>query len=455
MRSVMMTEGSIIKKIAVFAVPMLLSSLLQQFFSTADMYFIGNYIGRNGAAAVGASSMLITCMIGLFTGIATGIGITTAKLLGSGKIKELTKVAHTGFGISIVFGTLLMLVGMQFMKELLRMFRTPEDIYKEALLYARLYLIGIVPMVFFNVFASMLKAMGETKLPLYSLIIGGVVNLGMDYFLIVKFGYGIAGAAWATIFAQWGVAVILFIQFQSYCCKRFKDVSGQAAIYPLSFSGTYLKEMIGIGLPAGMQAVLLTFSNLIMQYYVNKLGTAEIAAFASYFKIETVIYLPILAMGQTVMIFVSQNRGAGNLQRIRKGILYSLGLTTCLTVSLTLVMLVLGKHIFWFMIKDREVAQCGLSIITITFPFYFLYGILEVTGCAIRGLGNTLIPMRNSMISLCGIRILLVMFWASRFQDIRKVAVVYPLTWLICSLLNSYDIWNKCKIMRRDDKNIK
>jgi putative MATE family efflux protein len=444
MKNVSMTEENIGKSIALFAFPMLLNSLLQQLFSTVDMYFIGNYIGRNGAAAVGESSVLITCMIGLFTGISTGIGILEARLFGCRKQKEFLQASYAARKLGIAFGMLIMILGWSFMKRLLILFQTPEELLDEALLYTRLYLLGIIPMLLFQTYAAVLKAAGEARLPLYSMMIGGGVNIALDALFIIHFQWGILGASIATAVSQWMVAIWIGLQYRNYVRKKLKETKIRQKLSRKE-ELFYLKEMIRIGIPAGIQAVLLTFSNLIMQYYVNQLGAYQVAAFSAYFKIETVIYLPILAMGQTIMIFVSQNYGAGQITRVKKGIVCGLEMGFAVTLILSIGMLVLGKEAFWLLIKDKNVIQYGSSIIFATFPFYFLYAILDITGNSIRGLGNSIIPMCNSIISLCIIRIGIVIFWASKYDDIRILGVVYPITWFLCAALNGGCLWKQCK----------
>ncbi|RDY31477.1 MATE family efflux transporter [Lachnotalea glycerini] len=435
MKNNLMIEGNIFKGLILFSIPMLANSLLQQFFNTADMYFIGNYIGKNAAAAVGASGVLITCMIGLFVGISTGIGVIGARLYGGKRYKELKEAASAALGIGIIFSIFITIIGYCFMETLLIKFQTPKEILKEALQYARMYLLGLFPMMGFHIYAAVMKATGEVKIPLISMVIGGLTNIGLDALFIIHLGYGVIGASLATVISQWIVLVLIGYQYHYKLIKKLM-INQNAPKLDFKEQYNFGKEVIRIGVPAGVQAVLLTFSNLIMQYYVNKLGISQVAAFSAYFKIESVIYLPILAMGQTVMIFISQNKGAGRLIRVKKGAIYGLGLGILLTLVISISMLSVIESIFWIFIKDNTVIFYGVSITLVTFPFYFLYAILDITGNVIRGLGNSFIPMCNSIISLCVIRILILVLWASSYKDVGKISYVYPITWFICAMLN-------------------
>jgi putative MATE family efflux protein len=435
-----LTQGNILHKIFLFAIPMLISGILQQLFSTVDLFFVGNYVGIDGAAAVGASGVLITCLTGIFTGAAAGMGVIAARLYGKGEIEEVYKVAHTGFIAGLAAGFVLMVFAILAFEQLLLIFCTPAQIMPQALSYGRIYLLGIIPMVLYNLYSATLKAIGEARIPLYTLAMGGVLNIILDWIFIARLGWGVNGAGWATIISQLAVVFLIYIYFN----KNQKRQGGKAKSNQYSF--IYLKEIVKIGLPAGMQAVLLTFSNLIMQYYVNQLGHIEVGTFAAYFKIETVIYLPILAMGQTMMIFTGQNVGARKYNRVRKGIWYGLLCSIGITLLLEIIIIFMGKELLYLIVKDELVMRCGMVIISTTFPFYFLYAILDLTGNAARGLGNSIFPMISSIVCLCGIRILLAVFWASSYGNIQRIAVVYPMTWFLCSVVNSIYIYLKVKL---------
>lgn len=436
MKHASLTEGGMVKGFLLFAIPMLLNSIMQQMFSTVDMYFIGNYVGKNAAAAVGASGVLITCMIGLFTGLTTGAGILAARFFGSKRWKEYIEVGKTARKMSVIFGVFIMLLGWMNMKSLLILFKTPNEILDDALLYAKTYLFGLMPMLLFQTDFALMKASNEAKRPVYSLLLAGVINAILDYIFILVMEWGILGASLATVISQWIAAIFTRVMFVYYIRKKLQ-LSYVKVKISRKKERNFMLKMLKIGLPAGIQAVFLTFSNLIMQYFVNQLGIYQVAAFAAYFKIETMIYLPILAIGNTVLIFVSQNIGAKQYERIKKGVIFSLCFAVFTTLVLSFGTLLIGEEIFWILIKDKNIIAFGKTLIFICFPFYFVYAILDITGNTVRGLGNSLIPMINSIVSLGFLRIAIVSLWAANYKQLNKIAMVYPITWGICAMLNA------------------
>jgi putative MATE family efflux protein len=435
MKKQFLTSGSITKGLISFSFPMLVISFIQQMFGFVDMLFVGNYIGKLGAAAVGASSVIITCLIGLFSGITIGVGVLSARLVGGEKWNEFNLFVKYVVKIGFIIGTIGMFLGLLVIKKLLEIFETPNEVIVDALLYARLYLLGLVPMFLYQVYASFFKAMNKVHIPLYCMMSAGFMNIILNMVLIIVLEFGIFGVALATTISQWFGLLLMMLIFRGYH-KMIKSELDYEYMISKKELKNYLIKVLQIGLPAGLQAILLTFSNVIMQYFVNQLGTNQMAAFAAYFKIENIIYLPILAMGQTVLIFVSQNLGANKSLRIKKGVLIGFAISISITIMSSFFLIQIKNPLIWLLIKDVKIVDyCG-TIILMCFPFYFLYAILELSGNVIRGFGKSYIPMFTSILSLGIIRIGIVIFWASGFQDLKKIAMVFPITWGICAFLN-------------------
>lgn len=428
------------KYILSLSILMLISSFLQQFFSMVDMYFVGNYIGYKGTAAIGSSGILVTCLIGLFTGISVGMGTIMARFYGSGDIGELYNVFYIGKRITLITSIILTIVGYSYMSIFLRILKVPDNIFNESKIYAQIYILGIIPMILYNIYSAAFRAMGEYKIPIYTLFIGGISNIILDYIFIVKFNLGVSGAAKATIFSQWISFIVIYFIMNKY--KKHNDIKSTKFIW----KKTYLNEIVRNGLTAGIQAILLTFSNIIIQYYINQFGENEIAAFAAYFKIETLVYLPIMSLGYTTMLIISQNIGEKNYNLITNITKYTLLFGVIITVITSSIILINGEKLFYFFVKSKEVANIGIGILVITFPLYFLYSISELSSSIIRGLGNFFIPMLNSIIFLCIFRIIMASILSGLYKNMNFIIMVYPLTWFLCGFFNLYYI--KTKIRR-------
>jgi putative MATE family efflux protein len=427
-----MTKGSILPQVLLFALPLLGSSLVQQLYNTADLLFVSNFAGKTAAAAVGSSGLIFTCLIGLFTGISVGVGIVIAHAWGAGKYKDAEETAHTAIVIGIIGSILLTIIGIAAARQILIWLNTPKEILSEAVRYVRIYFLSMISMVLYNMGASILRATGNSKIPFYILIGGGIANVIADTLLVAVFRMGVVGAAAATSISQ-TVSALCMLIFLLSSRSTLRLTWGKMRIYR-----HWLKHILFYGLPAGVQAIVLTFSNVIVQYYINGYGENAVAAYAAYFKIENIIYYPVMACGQAIMIFVGQNYGAGELKRIKKGTWQVMGCSVILTMGIAVFMLCLSGFFMSLFLRDGTVISYGISIMRITFPFYGLYAVLEVAGGALRGMGYARMSMLVVLTNLCVLRIFL-LFIINRFVgSFSSVAVVYPITWgvtAVCFLI--------------------
>ena len=414
-----MTKGKIWTIILSFSLPLLGASLIQQLYNTADMIFVGNFVGKEATGAVGASSLLFTCIIGLFTGVSIGVGVAVSQKIGSKDLEIASKVSHTAITFGIIGGIILTLVGFFSAEFLLTLMNTPKEIMHDSVIYLKIYFLSMLPMILYNIGSGIIRSTGNSKTPFYILIIGGLTNVLANYIFIVVFKMGVSGVAIATTISQTLTAIIVL----TYLFKNKTAIKFKSSELKIEFS--LLKQILYFGLPAGIQSMLITFSNIIVQYYINGYGGDAVAAYATYFKLENFIWMPIVAIGQASMTFSGQNVGANNYKRVKKGALVAILLSGGLSIVIATILLTFS-HTF---MRIEEIIYLGSQIALTTFPFYWLYSILEVLGSSLRGMGYSIVSMYVTTICLCGVRITL-LYLISKFNlDFKSVAYVYPMTW--------------------------
>lgn len=418
-----LTHGSIGKGYILFAIPLFLGSLFQQLYNTVDMLFVGNVLGKNAAAAVGASSILVTCLINLFTGVAVGAGIVISQLFGARKEQEMKEAVWIAVLAGIAGGLCLTVIGVTCSQAVLVKLHTPEAIIPDAVLYVQIYFLSAVPMVLYNMCSGILRAQGDSRTPFHALAAGGIVNVIMDAVFLIVLGWDVAGVAVATLFSQSMTAIFLLVHM-----LRHKVLTRQRLRWDL------LGKIISVGVPVGIQSMILTLSNVVVQYHINGFGENVIAAFAVYFKAENLLCLPIIAFGQAMVTFTGQNYGAGRYDRIRKGILMCNGISAMVLVVLSWSALAAGKWILGAFCPDQAVIAEGLRIIGVTFPVYFIYSLFEVTGGVVRGIGKSVPSMIIVIVNLCLIRILLLEIVDRTVHSVEAVAALYPVTWLLATV---------------------
>ena len=419
-----------------FALPLLLGTLVQQLYSTVDLIFVGNVIDKTASAAIGASTLLITCLIGFFGGLAVGAGVVIAQSWGERDTDKLRRAIGNTAALALAGGAVLALLGWLLAPGYLRLIRTPEEIRANAEAYLRIYFLSLPSIVAYNFGAGMLRALGDSKNPLLAQLVGGLVNVAADWLLLRVLANGVVGVAWASLFSQTVAAALVARKL----CRL--DNAFALRLRGIHFDPALLKKTVAIGLPAGAQALVITLSNVVVQAHINAFGADAIAAFTAYFKVELIIYLPIMliiylpimALGQAIMTFSGQNCGAGQFARIRRGtrdcLLISLGLTAILSA----VSLLFGGALFRLFIKEPSVIALGRRIIAVTFPYYVLYPVHQILGDSLRGQGKTKVPMLIVLLNLCLIRSALLFWIVPHTRSIQSVAAAYPVTWGLTAL---------------------
>ncbi|WP_294354209.1 MATE family efflux transporter [uncultured Clostridium sp.] len=423
-----MTKGSIGKSLFLFSIPLFISSIIQQMYNTVDLIFVGNYLGTNSAAAVGAGSMLITCLIGLFSGLAVGTNVVLAKIFGCGDKERFLRGFHTALLTAIIGGIILTIIGIIGAPYFLKLMKTPLPIMNEAVSYIRIYFLSITSMLVYNTCSGIIRAGGNSNIPMIAQFTGGIINIFANTLLIYILDMGIKGTALATLFSQTTAALYVLL----HLCTGDKEF--EFNFKNLKIHKDILKEIIIIGIPAGIQSLVISLSNVVVQSYINCLDIDSIAAFICYIKVELLLYYPIMAIGQAIMTFTGQNIGAGNIDRMKRGIRISIIYGIFMIIVVGNLLLKNGEFWFGLFDSDLNVISKGIEIISVTFPFYFVYVVMEVLSSAIRGSGKSIPPMIIILSNICALRIFILYIISPHIEGVKGIAVVYPITWITTSL---------------------
>lgn len=422
-----LTKGSVGKGILLFALPLLGSSLIQQLYSTVDLIFVGQLLGTKASAAIGASGLIVTCMIGFFNGMAVGTNVFAARHYGARRFEQLKKLIQTIFWTGIIGGFLLTVIGLVLSPVFLTWMGTPESILPLAVRYLRIYMASMISVVNYNLLSGVLRALGDSRTPMLYQFFGGIINVFADFIFLYVFHMGVEGTAFATLFSQTFAAVGVMIHLY-----RLKEPYALR----LRFSDCSLKEftdILKVGVPAGVQSIIITLSNIIIQSQINTLGVTSVASFTVYFRVELIIYLPIVALGQAVVSFIGQNYGAGNWERIKKGNRLCIFGGSLITFAACILLIIAMPVILNVFTKDAAVAAQTLEIVKVTFPFYFFYTVLECFSSNLRGFGKAFLPMIVTVISFCGFRIVALFALMAKNPSPDKVALSYPISWGIAA----------------------
>ena len=406
-----------------FMLPLLGNGIFQQLYNTVDFIFIGNILNKTAAAAVGASSALIYCTIGVFLGISVGTSVAISHAFGADDPENADKVLHTSAAFGIIGGILLAVIAIIFAPQILHLLNTPENVIPEAVIYMRIYMVSVPAIVLYNMFSAAEYAVGDSGTPFKILVICGFLNVALDALFLIVIPMGVAGVALATLISQMLSAVLLILSL------RRKDGPLFFRLSAVAIDKAVLKRILRIGLPAGIQTLLITVSNIVVQYYINGFGEVAVAAFATYYKVENFVYLPLLAFGQAATTFSGQNAGADQFIRIRKGSNILLVLCMAVTIAIAGFILLFPEMVFGWFMQDTEVVRCTIVIAMVSFPFYWLYSFLEVYGGALRGMGYAITAMLITIGNICVSRIVLLNVFSDWIGTLRSIASVYPITW--------------------------
>ena len=440
-----MTEGSIGRKIFFFAVPLILGNLLQQLYNTADSVIVGNFVGSNALAAVGSTGSLIYMLIAFSQGAAVGAGVIISNFLGAADRASVQKAVHTAIAIVLILGVVFSIFGVLLSRPLLELMNTPDEVMEDSLLYLRIYLAGLIFNVLYNMTAGILNAAGNSRRSLIYLAIASVTNIGLDLICVAVLDMGVAGAAIATDVSQL-ISCVLSMRF--LMCV---DADYHVSIKELRIDRRMAKNIIKIGLPAGIQNTVISLSNTVVQSSVNAFGSAAMAGFAAYMKIDGFNILPVLSLSLAMTTFTGQNLGAGKIERVKRGMWLTLGMGVVYTIATGALLLMFDKQIMRLFTDNAEAIAYGRLTMKYFCPFYFLLGIMHVLAGTVRGAGKSVPPMVIMLSSLCVTRILWIEIAAPLYGTIDGVYISYPITWAMGMVLMILYAW-KGHWLRQDVK---
>ena len=421
--------GSIYKTILMFFFPILLGSFLQQLYSTADALIVGKYVNKESLAAIGATSYIINILIGFFVGLSAGAAVIISQFYGANKDRKLSDSVHTSIALSLISGIVIMILGALFSPMILRLMNTPSDIMEPSVTYLRVYFLGAIPVLIYNMGASILRAVGDSKSPLYVLIICTIVNIILDFLFVAIFNMGIFGAALATLLAQLVSAIVVIIMLIR------AELSYKLDIKKICFHKNVLIAMLKLGLPTGFQAVLYSLSNMIVQSSVNSFGTDTVAAWTAFTRIDNFYWMVIGAFGVAVTTFVGQNFGARNFERIKKSVKITYFFTAMSSILLSITFYIWCEPLLLLFTNETSVVSEGVYMFRHYCQYYIFFVGIEVFSGAIRATGDSFIPTIITAIGICGLRILWIFIAVPASPLIVTILSVYPLTWFLTSFV--------------------
>ena len=430
-----MTEGGIAKKIFFFSVPLILGNLLQQLYNTADSVIVGNFVGSNALAAVGSSTSIICLLIAFAQGVAVGAGVIVAQHLGAKEKQGVEDAVHTALALSAILGVIITAGGVCFSHVLLRWMYTPAEVFDDSALYLQLYFGGLIFSVLYNMAAGILNAAGNSRRSLLYLAIASVTNIVLDLVLIAGFHMGVAGAAVATDISQL-VSCVLALRFLGRVHADYR-----VSIKKIRVQKKMAARIIKIGLPTGIQNMVISFSNVLVQSSVNGFGAAAMAGFGAYMKIDGFNILPVMSFSMAVTTFTGQNYGAGKIDRVKKGMWVTLAMGFAYTILTGILLLTFADPLMRMFTKDAEVIVFGKLAMHYFCPFYFLLSILHGLAGTVRGTGKSVPPMVILLTSLCLFRIIWIQFILPLFGAIDGVFVLYPVSWAFGTVLMILYTW--------------
>ncbi len=422
-----MCEGPILKKMLLFAIPLMFSSMLQLLFNAADIIVVGQFAGGNSLAAVGSTSSLINLLTNLFIGLSVGANVLVARYFGAKQQENLSRAIHTAITVSVIGGCILAVVGVVGAPIILGWMQTPKNILNLAVLYLRVYFVGMPAMMVYNFGAAILRAKGDTQRPLIFLIIAGVINVVLNLVFVIVFNMDVVGVALATVISQCVSAVLIVLTLMG-------DTDGfKLELKKLRVHGDIFVKILQIGLPAGFQGTLFSLSNVVIQSSINSFGEITVVGSAAAANIEGFVYMAMNAFHQAAISFTSQNVGAGRYDRVNKIMFTALGCVIVVGVVLGNGAYLFGRPLLSLYTKSSEAIGQGLIRLAHICTIYALCGIMDVMVGVLRGLGYSVAPMIVSLLGACALRIVILstIFNIDSFHRIETVYLTYPISWIL------------------------
>lgn len=422
-----MCSGSVFGKMLLFALPLMCSSILQLLFNAADIVVVGRFAGDNALAAVGSNTALINLLTNLFVGLSVGSNVLTAQYYGAKKDSDLKETVHTSMLLSFYSGIILTVIGLIGARGLLELMQAPPEVLELAVLYLRIYFLGMTSTMVYNFGSAILRAVGDTKRPLYYLLSAGIVNVLLNLFFVIACHMGVAGVALATVISQ-TISALLVVR-----CLVKEQGGIHLELKELAITKEKLGKIMQIGLPAGFQGTVFSLSNVVIQSAVNSFGNIAVAGNSAAANIEGFVYMAMNAFYQATISFTSQNYGAKEYKRIYR-ILFAGELFVIITGALLgNLALFFGESLLGIYSPSAEVITAGMMRMRIICSVYALCGVMDVLVGALRGIGYSIVPMIVSLVGACGLRLLWIatVFRIPEYHSLTTVYISYPITWTI------------------------
>ena len=426
-----MCNGTLMDKLISFSLPLMLSGILQLLFNAVDIIVVGRFTGSQALAAVGSTTALINIFTNLFIGISLGANVLAARFYASGKEKEMSETVHTSITLALISGLVMALAGVLLARFALNLMGTPNDVIDQSVLYMRIYFLGMPFFMLYNYGAAILRAVGDTKRPLFFLVISGMTNAVLNLVLVIVFHMGVAGVAIGTIVSQL-ISSILVLR-----CLYTSNTSYRLYFSKLGIKTQYLKQIFQVGIPAGIQSTVINLSNALLQSSVNSFGSVAMAGYTAANNIFGFLYMSVNAVTQSCMSFTSQNYGVKKLKRMDRVLLDCMILSVGVTLTLGCGAYFFGPELLKIYTSDADVIRCGVEVLAFTTVPYFCCGIMDLLPGALRGMGYSGVPMILSIIGTVGTRIAWIFGLFPAHRSLSFLFISYPVSWILTILMQA------------------
>ncbi len=424
-----MTRGSITKHLVNFALPLLLGNLFQQLYNMVDTWVVGNFVSNEAFSAVGTVTPVINTLIGFFLGLSSGAGVVISQYYGAGREDKVRQAVHTSLLLTLLLGVVFTAAGVAMTPLMVRLMHTPAEVASEQTVYLTIYFAGVMGLLLYNMGSGILRAVGDSRRPFYFLLVSAVLNTVLDLLFVLKFGMGVEGVAYATIIAQ-GVSALLTL----WVLMR-ADGGIRLEFRALRFTWSVLRQIVAVGIPAALQMAITAFSNVFVQSYINYFGADCMSGWTAYTKIDQLVILPVQSVAMANTTFVGQNLGVGDIPRTKKGVRTSLWLSMAVTAVLLIPVLLFAPELTAFFNSKAEVVSYGALLLRLLSPFYFFFCINQIYAGALRGAGNSRVPMWIMLGSFVVFRQIYLYVMANFISnEIIPIALSYPAGWFVCSV---------------------
>lgn len=425
-----MTQGNVGRHLVVFALPLLAGNIFQQFYNTVDTWVVGNYVSPEAFAAVGTVGPIINVLIGVFMGLSSGAGVVISRHYGAGDYEKVSQAVHTALALTTILAVVFTAIGVYMTPFMLQLMKTDVEVVPQATAYLTIYFSGVAGLMFYNMGAGILRAVGDSRRPFYYLVISAVLNIILDLLFVIVFQMGVAGVAWATIISQGILALVtlLTLMLTGSCVKL--------ELPKLRIHRNLLLQIVKVGIPASIQMAITSFSNVFVQSYINQFGKYAMGGWTAYNKIDQLVMLPMQSLALASTTFVGQNLGKGQAKRANQGVRTSLYMSAGVTTAISLLVILLSPQLVWFFNKQPEVIEYGVLFLHWLTPFYVLCCLNQIYAGALRGAGNSTVPMVIMLFSFVVFR-QCYLFIVSNFisNTVLPLAMGYPAGWLVCSVI--------------------